>query len=167
MHFTYRYWFLNCSAERVHPLERERMKELFLFKPNLRNIWIHSATCSCIFELLDYKRFFPQLPFFGGLLMYQRKISEVAMGPVARPNKLNIEAGTGRVNTPFTQWVFSNRSEPGKVYSASYFCHDWAFYACAFHSFIHSFFHSFIRTILLSFIQVFVYKFLIRVLLVV
>jgi len=56
------------------------MKELFLFKPNLRNIWIHSATCSCIFELLDYKRFFPQLPFFGGLLMYQRKISEVAMG---------------------------------------------------------------------------------------
>jgi hypothetical protein len=32
-----------------------------------------------------------------------RKISEVAMGPVARPNKLKIKAGTGRVNTPFTQ----------------------------------------------------------------
>ena len=72
--------------------------------------------------------------------------------------QVEIKAGTGRVNTPFTQWVFSNRSEPGKVYSASYFCHDWAFNACAFHSFIQSFFHSFIHTILLSFIRVLVYK---------
>ncbi len=32
------------------------LRDYSFFKVNLRNIEIHSATCSCIIELFDYKR---------------------------------------------------------------------------------------------------------------
>jgi hypothetical protein len=62
-----------------------------LFQPNLRNLQIYNATCSCIIELNANKRavphfrgFFSKPGFFVGFSLYireeQRRISEAAMG---------------------------------------------------------------------------------------
>jgi hypothetical protein len=51
-------------------LEREGVKRHLLFKPNLRNMKVHSATYNCIFEL--YEKWctfadFPKTDIFHGV----------------------------------------------------------------------------------------------------
>jgi hypothetical protein len=68
----------------IERLVRKGVKGLFFVQPSLRNLKIHSASCSCITELLNYARSgtVPELGFFEGFSLHTinsaGRISEAA-----------------------------------------------------------------------------------------
>jgi hypothetical protein len=54
---------LEIKREEMGRLKREGVKRLLIFKPNLINRNVHSATCRCSVEL--YKQWFSLADFFA------------------------------------------------------------------------------------------------------
>jgi hypothetical protein len=98
-------------------------------EPDLRNLWIHRATCSCIIEVAYFCGFFLQLVLFAGLvflyislilqdtppycnfshffcILFAGRIGKAAMGGAGGGNNLFHSLGDPvERNTPFTRVV--------------------------------------------------------------